>query len=37
MVLKEEEFHDKTPMNDMYPEKDFHTVYIGEIMGVWRK
>lgn len=37
MVLKEEEFHDKTPMNDMYPERDFHTVYIGEIMGVWRK
>lgn len=37
MVLKEEEFDDKTPMNDMYPERDFHTVYIGEIMGVWRK
>ena len=37
MVLKEEEFDDKTPMNDMYPERDFHTVYYGEIMGVWRK
>lgn len=36
-VLEESEFNDETPMEDMYPERDFHTVYIGEITGVWRK
>ncbi len=36
-VLKEEEFNDTTLMNEMYPERDFHTVYIGEITGVWMK
>ena len=36
-VLKAEEFNDTSSMNDMYPKKDFHTVYIGEITGVWMK
>ncbi|MDD4149859.1 MAG: flavin reductase [Bacteroidales bacterium] len=36
-VLKDEEFNDTSSMNDMYPKKDFHTVYIGEITGVWMK
>ncbi len=36
-VLKEEEFSDSNTMNNIYPKKDFHTVYIGEIVGVWRK
>jgi len=36
-VLKESEFNVTEPMNEMYPEKDFHTVYIGEITGVWKK
>lgn len=36
-VLKEDEFTDKEVMEDMYPEKDFHTVYYGEIMNVWIK
>ncbi len=36
-VLKESEFNVTEPMNDMYPERDFHTVYIGEITGVWTK
>ncbi len=36
-VLKEEEFVDTTPMEETYPERDFHTVYIGEITGVWIK
>ena len=29
--LKEECFVDKETMNDSYPERDFHTMYIGEI------
>jgi hypothetical protein len=36
-VLKEEDFYDKTPSDQMYPEKDYHTMYIGEITGVWRR
>ena len=36
-VLKEDEFNDITPSDEMYPKKDYHTVYIGEITGVWRK
>jgi len=36
-VLEESEFNDTTPMEEMYPERDFHTVYIGEITGVWRR
>jgi flavin reductase (DIM6/NTAB) family NADH-FMN oxidoreductase RutF len=36
-VLKENEFTDTATANKMYPKKDFHTVYIGEITGVWRK
>ncbi|PLW95497.1 MAG: flavin reductase [Marinilabiliales bacterium] len=36
-VLKEEDFCDKTPSDQMYPEKDYHTMYIGEITGVWIK
>jgi flavin reductase (DIM6/NTAB) family NADH-FMN oxidoreductase RutF len=36
-VLTEEDFIDTKTMDDMYPERDFHTVYVGEITGVWRK
>lgn len=36
-VLKEEEFSDTNTINNIYSTKDFHTVYIGEIIGVWRK
>lgn len=32
--LKEECFIDKNVMNDSYPLKDFHTMYVGEIVEV---
>ncbi|HOZ30971.1 MAG TPA: flavin reductase [Bacteroidales bacterium] len=34
-VLKEGEFIDHTIVDDKYPQKDFHTMYVGEITGVW--
>jgi flavin reductase (DIM6/NTAB) family NADH-FMN oxidoreductase RutF len=37
MVLKEDDFIDKDVVNDKYPERDFHTVYYGEILNVWVK
>lgn len=36
-VIQEDEFIDKDVVKDKYPEKDFHTMYIGEITGVWIK
>jgi flavin reductase (DIM6/NTAB) family NADH-FMN oxidoreductase RutF len=36
-VLKEEDFSDKRLMRGTYPRKDFHTVYVGEITGIWVK
>lgn len=33
--LKEECFVDKETMNDSYPERDFHTMYIGEIVETY--
>lgn len=32
--LSEQGFHDKKIMEDNYPQKDFHTMYIGEIVKV---
>ncbi len=36
-VLKESEFHDKNVVTSKYPQKDFHTMYVGEIVNVWMK
>lgn len=36
-VIKENEFIDKDIIDDKYPQKDFHTMYIGEITGVWMR
>ncbi len=36
-ILKESEFLDKTVVDDKYPDRDFHTVYYGEILNVWKK
>ncbi len=36
-VIKEDEFIDKDVVKDKYPQKDFHTMIIGEITGVWIK
>jgi flavin reductase (DIM6/NTAB) family NADH-FMN oxidoreductase RutF len=36
-VIQEEKFHDKSVMEDKYPRRDFHTMYIGEITGVWMR
>lgn len=33
--IKEECFIDKKVMEDVYPEKDFHTMYIGEIEEIY--
>lgn len=35
--IDEAKFIDKTVVSDKYPNKDFHTMYIGEITGVWIK
>lgn len=32
-----EGFKDKDIINSTYPEKDFHTMYVGEIINVWTK
>lgn len=36
-VLDQDNFHDQSVVADNYPRKDFHTMYIGEITGVWIK
>lgn len=35
--LKEENFIDKETVKTKYPEKDFHKMYVGEIVNVWIK
>jgi flavin reductase (DIM6/NTAB) family NADH-FMN oxidoreductase RutF len=35
--LKEGSFFDKTIIEKMYPSKDFHKVYVGKILNVWKK
>jgi flavin reductase (DIM6/NTAB) family NADH-FMN oxidoreductase RutF len=36
-VLQENDFIDKEVVNSKYPQRDFHTMYVGEITNVWRK
>jgi len=36
-VIQEDEFIDVNVVSDKYPQKDFHTMYFGEITGVWIK
>jgi flavin reductase (DIM6/NTAB) family NADH-FMN oxidoreductase RutF len=36
-VLEESEFVDPEVVSEKYPQKDFHTMYVGEITGVWIK
>ncbi|HBS87023.1 MAG TPA: flavin reductase [Bacteroidales bacterium] len=36
-ILKEDDFKDKEVCDGVYPKKDFHTVYVGEIVNIWRK
>ncbi|MFW5767443.1 MAG: flavin reductase [Bacteroidota bacterium] len=36
-VLDEASFSIPELAQDMYPEKDYHTMYVGEIVNVWRK
>ncbi|MCT4614944.1 MAG: flavin reductase [Marinifilaceae bacterium] len=36
-LLKEDEFIDQSIPSKIYPTKDYHTVYIGEIINVWKK
>lgn len=36
-VLKEEDFIAKRLMRGTYPRKDYHTMYVGEITGIWVK
>lgn len=36
-VIQEKEFHDKSVVSSKYPQKDFHTMYICEIVNVWMK
>jgi flavin reductase (DIM6/NTAB) family NADH-FMN oxidoreductase RutF len=35
--LKEGSFFDKSIVEKMYPNKDFHKVYVGRILNVWEK
>jgi len=35
--ILEEGFVDKNLLKSMYPAKDFHTMYVGEILNVWMK
>lgn len=35
--LKEEDFIDKTLPAKIYPSKDFHKMYVGEILNIWIK
>jgi len=34
-VFEQSRFHDQSVVDDKYPQRDFHTMYIGEITGVW--
>ena len=36
-LLNEEDFVDRSISDHVYPEKDFHTHYVGEITNVWIK
>ncbi len=36
-LIEEESFIDKTIPEEIYPKKDYHTMYIGEILNVWIK
>lgn len=36
-TILEESFKDKDIVKSMYPAKDFHTMYVGEIVNVWTK
>jgi len=36
-VIKEEGFEDGSTPAKMYPQKDFHTLYVGSIVNVWMK
>ncbi len=36
-VIQENEFHDQSVVSSKYPQKDFHTMYICEIVNVWVK
>jgi len=35
--IAEDHFQSLTLSNTIYPKKDFHTMYIGEIVNIWRK
>lgn len=35
--LKEDAFLEKRPVVESYPEKDFHKIYVGEIVNAWVK
>ena len=35
--IKEEDFLDQSVIDQMYPEKDFHTMYVGEIIEILAK
>lgn len=36
-VIREEDFDVKRLARGIYPRKDFHTMYVGEITGIWVK
>jgi flavin reductase (DIM6/NTAB) family NADH-FMN oxidoreductase RutF len=36
-VIDENDFVDKKLVGDVYPQKDFHTMYVGEIVNVYRR
>lgn len=36
-VIDSEDFVDKELESSIYPQKDYHTMYIGEIVNIWRK
>ena len=36
-VIQEDEFIDQDIVSEKYPNKDFHTMYVGEIVNVWMK
>jgi len=36
-VIQEDSFIDQSLRENMYPTKDYHTMYIGEISNIWRK
>jgi len=36
-IIKEEKFIDSSVVQSKYPQKDFHTMYVSEIVNVWIK